>query len=693
MNLKDLVKYIHTASISYPTIQEFGEGDIYEFLNNGEHKYPCIFLTIESISTYNDTQNINTSLFYVDRLLSDNSNKLDVQTVAVTALKSIKEKLEELNYINFTSINYTPFTEKFADLCAGAFAQCTIQLNDELECDDYEFGTLTITENGLYNTLGYNSVLVDITRVRSIGGKSGDITLGDGLSIDDNNVLSAEGVIPEDIVNSIDGETGNISVGNGIICDGEIKLDENYIECDGNNITIKANGTNVIDAGKKYTTIKANDNDVIYSDEDSLTISSGGYTILSSQDANFLIANQYDESLLFNRHYTGGTSTTIYNGGEQALDIVSNDGSGEYANDLHIDTENVYFQGNEVRMYYKKSASIKLHIFDVKGTEAPVYIFVNTDVKTESRFIDYNPQNYELEAIFNIEYYNPLIKITVISDIDGLWVSSRAFLEEGSFNQDYHPIPISFIPYNYQRPGLERQENGQYAGFCAQFDMSAYNPDEEEIPELMYIQTAHLCYAEGTLITLADGTTKSVEDITYDDLLKVWNFDNGNIDSAYPIWIKKEETADEYALVKLANGNEIKLVGNDGKYHCLFDITESKFNHAIDCVGHLVYTEDGITEVESLDIIKEPTKYYNIVTNVHLNCFANHILTSTEKNNIYSIENMKYVYDNRKIVDYSVFEQYGISKAEYEGWRLGEQPMSVEECVKHIKLRNYYKNN
>lgn len=162
MNLKDLVKYINTASISYPTIQEFGEGDIYEFLNNGEHKYPCIFLTIESISTDNDTQNINASLFYVDRLLSDNSNKLDVQTVGVTALKSVKEKLEELNYINFTSINYTPFTEKFSDLCAGAFAQCIIQVNDELECDDYEFGTLTITENGLYNTLGYNSVLVDV---------------------------------------------------------------------------------------------------------------------------------------------------------------------------------------------------------------------------------------------------------------------------------------------------------------------------------------------------------------------------------------------------------------------------------------------------------------------------------------------------------------------------------------------------
>lgn len=190
MILKELVNYIKNVSLAYPTVQEFGEGDIYEFMNSGEHKYPTIFLTIESITSDEDTQTLNATLFYVDRLLSNSSNKIDVQTVGLTALKSIKEKLEEANYINFTSINYTPFTEKFSDLCAGAFAQCNIQVNDTLECDDFELGTLTIKEDGLYNVLGYSQVIVDVTKVRSINGHSGDITLGEGLTINDNNVLS-----------------------------------------------------------------------------------------------------------------------------------------------------------------------------------------------------------------------------------------------------------------------------------------------------------------------------------------------------------------------------------------------------------------------------------------------------------------------------------------------------------------------
>ena len=164
MNLNNIVTLIKNVSAAYPTVQEFGEGDIYEFLNSKEHKYPCVFLTIESISTDGDVQNINATLFYVDRLLDDNSNKLDIQSVSVTALKSIIEKLEETNYINFTSINYTPFTEKFTDLCAGSFAQCTIQVNDVLECDDFELGTLVIKENGSYNVLGYNQVIVDIQK-------------------------------------------------------------------------------------------------------------------------------------------------------------------------------------------------------------------------------------------------------------------------------------------------------------------------------------------------------------------------------------------------------------------------------------------------------------------------------------------------------------------------------------------------
>lgn len=190
MNLIDINNFIKNLSLGYPTIQEYENGDVYEYMNSSEHKYPTIFLTISSISSNDEITNISATLFYIDRLLKDNSNRLEIQAYGNKALKAILEKATEWSIINFDTITYTPFTEKFADLCAGVFAQFNIQINDELDCSSYEGLTLDIKEDGLYNVLGYEQVLVDVTKVRSINGHSGDITLGKGLTINDNNVLS-----------------------------------------------------------------------------------------------------------------------------------------------------------------------------------------------------------------------------------------------------------------------------------------------------------------------------------------------------------------------------------------------------------------------------------------------------------------------------------------------------------------------
>ena len=133
MNYLQFVNTVLETSKSHKLVYEVGEGDIYEHLNNGDHKYPCVFLTVQNID-YNGTQmNVTGSLFYVDALLSDSSNKLQIQATGMTTLQQIFMRLMD-NYPDFDlrTGRYTPFDEKFADLCAGVFSNFTISFMDDI---------------------------------------------------------------------------------------------------------------------------------------------------------------------------------------------------------------------------------------------------------------------------------------------------------------------------------------------------------------------------------------------------------------------------------------------------------------------------------------------------------------------------------------------------------------------------------
>ena len=157
------------------------------------------------------------------------------------------------------------------------------------------------------------------------------------------------------------------------------------------------------------------------------------------------------------------------------------------------------------------------------------------------------------------------------------------------------------------------------------------------------------CLIEGTQITLADGSTKAIEYITYDDELLVWNFYEGKFDKAKPTWIKIEETAPRYDLVKFSDGREFGTVGAGGEkgYHRIFNKEAGAFTHIgtnATPIGTTTFADDGTNPtIVSEEIIEKPVKYYNIITDKHFNIFANGILTSCRLSNKYHIENMKYV--------------------------------------------------
>lgn len=194
------------------------------------------------------------------------------------------------------------------------------------------------------------------------------------------------------------------------------------------------------------------------------------------------------------------------------------------------------------------------------------------------------------------------------------------------------------------------------------------------------------CFVKGTLVTISDGSKKPVEEITYDDKLKVWNFDKGCYDSANILWLTKAGLHnDHYIKCTFSDGTVLNVTG-ENSHHKLYNCDEHFFQGVTKMEpGTRVFTENGIVTLVSKEWIEEDVEYYNLITDRQVNCFAEGVLTSARYNNTYPIDGeMKFVKDDRERRPYKEFKAAGISREWYNGLRLGEQTDSLDVIRKYI---------
>ena len=193
------------------------------------------------------------------------------------------------------------------------------------------------------------------------------------------------------------------------------------------------------------------------------------------------------------------------------------------------------------------------------------------------------------------------------------------------------------------------------------------------------------CFLKGTDILLADNTTKKIEDLTYDDILKVWDFDEGQLGSAKVCWLTRPGlTSDHYYQLTFDNGTVLKTTGVNSN-HRIFSVDQSKFTNVADAkVGDKVFSIDGTLTITDVQYVEEECEYYNVMTSGKINCFANGILTSDRYGNLYPIADMKYVKDGRSIRPYSEYETVGIDRYWYDNLRLGENTETVEKSKEYV---------
>lgn len=190
------------------------------------------------------------------------------------------------------------------------------------------------------------------------------------------------------------------------------------------------------------------------------------------------------------------------------------------------------------------------------------------------------------------------------------------------------------------------------------------------------------CLIEGTAILLANGSSKPVEDIGYDDELAVWDFDEGCMSSAKPCWIKKPQRVGHAWRNRFSDGTEVWTTGTVAG-HRFFSLDTGRFLYNTDCVGHRIYKFDGSTvTLESATLEHGNYEFYNLITAFHGNCFAGGILAGYRYCNLYPIAGMKYVKDGRRLR--SPDDYPSVSKEMFDGCRLAEVQDNPEDVVRYI---------
>ena len=141
MTIYNLVKTIKAYCTNLPNISYVEEGDVYQLNSKGDIDYPAIIIsqTQHRGDFDNDNNVFGFNIFAVDRLTSDNDNKLDIQSWAKEILEDICSFIEEMNIgMIYGEIIIQPFTERFESECAGAYATLNIQIdNIDCEADSY----------------------------------------------------------------------------------------------------------------------------------------------------------------------------------------------------------------------------------------------------------------------------------------------------------------------------------------------------------------------------------------------------------------------------------------------------------------------------------------------------------------------------------------------------------------------------
>lgn len=114
-------------------------GSIYELNHSTIKAYPLFYTSPTGQHKYErNTTTYALTLFYIDRLLEDSSNDVQIHSTAIESLKEIIKRIKEIDGVisvsNEVTIQLFTETERMADRCSGAYANINVRVKNDNIC-------------------------------------------------------------------------------------------------------------------------------------------------------------------------------------------------------------------------------------------------------------------------------------------------------------------------------------------------------------------------------------------------------------------------------------------------------------------------------------------------------------------------------------------------------------------------------
>ena len=190
-----------------------------------------------------------------------------------------------------------------------------------------------------------------------------------------------------------------------------------------------------------------------------------------------------------------------------------------------------------------------------------------------------------------------------------------------------------------------------------------YNGNIRPTGTLIGIYEEDECLAAGSMITLADGSQKAVENLTGDEMLLVWNLYTGSYDVA-PILFIDSEPLSTYSVINLSfsDGTTVKVISEHGFWDCDLNKYVYLDKDAEKYIGHRFKKGDTQVTLTGVEIKQEYTSAWSPVTYGHLCYYVNGMLSMPGgidgMFNIFEVDGQAMKYDDALMQ--ADIEEYGL---------------------------------